>query len=316
MTYEQLALAWKPDNKRDRTFNMLAITVLAAFLLAGLVISSIPVPKTKRDTPVPVPERIAKFITEKPVVKPKIEPKPLPKPLPLPKPMFKREKPEQAKPLTKVEKQARKKAAESGLLALTGQLSDLIDTKSVDKMVSGNIRKSASANQEATVNSKILTQNSTKGSGGVSQSVSAAGSTTASIKLDSRQAAAAKRLLAAGDQLDTGSRHSAGKSDAKNIRGGNVRTEEDVAYVMDKHKSVLHALYRRARRSHPGLKGKIVLELTILASGKVSRVRIVSSELNDQALEQNLIERIRQFDFGARPVQSLTLTIPVEFLPS
>ena len=166
------------------------------------------------------------------------------------------------------------------------------------------------------MNSQVLTANSTKGSGGVNQSISAAGSTSASIKLDSKQAAAAKRLLAAGDQLDTGSRHSAGKSGDKNVRGDNVRTEEDVAYVMDKHKSVLHALYRRARRSHPGLKGKIVLELTILPSGKVSKVRIVSSELNDSALEQNLIERIRQFDFGSRPVQALTLTIPVEFLPS
>ena len=91
ITYEQLALAWKPDNKRDRAFNVLAITVLVVFITAGIVLSSIPVPKTKRDTPVPVPERIAKFITEKPIVKPKVEPKPLPKPVPLPKPMFKRD---------------------------------------------------------------------------------------------------------------------------------------------------------------------------------------------------------------------------------
>ena len=183
-------------------------------------------------------------------------------------------------------------------------------------MVSGDIRKSENAAHEATVNSKVLTENSTKGSGGVKQSISTAGSTSASIKLDGRQAAEAKRLLTAGDQLDTGSRRSTGKSDDKNERGSNVRTEEDVAYVMDKHKSVLHALYRRARRNHPGLKGKIVLELTILPSGKVSKVRIVSSELNDPSLEQNLIARIRQFDFGSRPVQPLTLTIPVEFLPS
>ena len=100
------------------------------------------------------------------------------------------------------------------------------------------------------------------------------------------------------------------------MRGDNLRSEEDVAYVMDKHKSMLHSLYRRARRTHPGLKGKIILEITILPSGKVSKVRIVSSELHDKSLEQDLVARVRMFDFGSRTVEALTVTIPVEFLPS
>jgi protein TonB len=315
MTYEQLALGWRPDSRRDHIFNLVAALVLAGFLITGVIISSIPVPKQKRDMPVSVPERVAKFITERPKPKPKTIAHAPPKPIPLPKPLFERKKPEQAKPLTKVEKKARKKAEESGLLALTGQLSDLIDTKNVDKMVSGKIHKSNHINQAAAVNSNVLTANSGKGSTGVNQNIYTAGATTSGAKLDDNQLKLARRLLASKGQIADVPKHKA-ETDANAIRGDNLRSEEDVAYIMDRHKSVLHALYRRARRSNPGLKGKIVLELTILPSGKVSKVRVVSSELKDPALEESLVARIKQFDFGARPVETLTLTIPVVFLPS
>ncbi len=85
---------------------------------------------------------------------------------------------------------------------------------------------------------------------------------------------------------------------------------------MDKNKSKLHSLYRRARRSHPGLKGKIVLEITIAPSGKVLKVRIKSSELNDPKLESRLVARIKRFDFGSYSVQKVTVTFSIEFLPS
>ena len=85
---------------------------------------------------------------------------------------------------------------------------------------------------------------------------------------------------------------------------------------MDKNKSKLHSIYRRARRSHPGLKGKIVLEITIAPSGKVLSVRIKSSELNDPKLESRLVARIKRFDFGSDSVEKVTVIFPIEFLPS
>ena len=99
-------------------------------------------------------------------------------------------------------------------------------------------------------------------------------------------------------------------------RTGNYRPEEDIAYVMDKNKSKLHALYRKARRSNPGIKGKIVLEITISPEGKVLVVNIASSELNDKRLESRIVARVRQFNFGAADVKSVTVIYPVEFLPS
>jgi hypothetical protein len=42
----------------------------------------------------------------------------------------------------------------------------------------------------------------------------------------------------------------------------------------------------------------------------------VSSELRSQELERKLLARIRQFDFGAKDVDFMTVTWPVDFLPS
>ena len=78
----------------------------------------------------------------------------------------------------------------------------------------------------------------------------------------------------------------------------------------------MYSIYNRARRTNPSLKGKIVLEITILPSGKVSNVKIVSSELNDKKLESRLVSRIKLFNFGARDVKAVTVTYPIEFLPS
>lgn len=316
-TYEQLALGWSPESKRDHIFNIIAAFVFVGFISAGIILSSIPVPKEKRDTRLLVPERVAKFITEKPKPKPKPKeaPRQIPIPPPLPKPIIQRRKPEPSKPLTKIEKKARKTAENSGLLALTNQLSDLIDTQNVDRMVGNKIQKSSNNTKAAEVSSDVLTAGSGRGSAGVNQNIHAAGSGR-SAKLDNNQRQLASKLLASHGEIAAHTKNTNDTGGTSNVRGDNVRAEEDVAYIMDEHKSILHALYRRARRSNPGLKGKIVLEITILPSGKVSNIRIVSSELKDQTLEARLLERIKQFNFGARPVETLTVTVPVVFLPS
>lgn len=94
-----------------------------------------------------------------------------------------------------------------------------------------------------------------------------------------------------------------------------MRFEEDIYYVIDQNKGKLHAVYRQARRANPGLKGKIIFDITILASGQVSAVIIRSSELNDPVLEERLVSRIKSFDFGAREGGEMTVTYPVEFIP-
>ncbi len=59
-----------------------------------------------------------------------------------------------------------------------------------------------------------------------------------------------------------------------------------------------------------------MLELKIAPSGAVTGLRIVSSELKDGELERKLLARIQQFDFGAKDVEQMVVSWPVDFLPS
>lgn len=312
VSYENLALAWHPKNRHEKSFILLALTILTIFLGVGIFISSIDVPKQPRKTKIEIPERVAKFILDKPKPKPKPKPKKIEKPKPKPKPKVKRKKPEKQIKLTKKQKVARKKAEESGLLALSEELSDLVDTSTIDSMVGKKVTKSKKATQVATVDTDRLSSDATQGSGGVKagEHLSQADGKT---KLDTQQREIARQLLTSRAGSDSAKSK---KSTGESARIGNYRSEEDIAYVMDRNKSKLHSIYRRARRNNPGIKGKIVLVITILPSGKVESVKIKSSELNDTKLESRIIARIKQFNFGIKNVKKVTVTYPVEFLPS
>lgn len=80
-TYNNLALGWAPENKRDNFFNRLTLIIVTLAVVFGLVMTAINVPKEERKARAAVPERVAKFILQK--EKPKVvKPKPKPKPKP------------------------------------------------------------------------------------------------------------------------------------------------------------------------------------------------------------------------------------------
>lgn len=315
--YDQLALSWRPDGSGDSQFKLITVITIVVALLFAATMTSIDVPKPDREAKVVVPERIANFILEKkdkPKPKPKIvKPKPKPKPKIKPKPKVKKlpKKKVEKKPLTKNQKKAREKAADSGLLALGNELADLMDTSDVSAMVGGKVKASSSSATKAAVQNKgLLTADASKGSGGVDS-----GEYTTSVgktKLSQREVTQVKQSLLSSGSLAK-SRDEKRKSKS---RTGGVRAEEDITIVFDQNKSKLYSIYSRARRKNPGLKGKIVLAITIAPNGSVVRVKIVSSELGDSKLEKRLLSRIKLFKFGAKKVEQVTVTYPIEFLPS
>jgi TonB family protein len=107
-------------------------------------------------------------------------------------------------------------------------------------------------------------------------------------------------------------------SSSKRTGGGRSagRGEEEIERVFQKNKGAIFSLYNRALRKDPSLQGKVVLELTIAPSGKVVKCRIVSSELNDPALERKLVTRVKLFRFAAKDVAQVTVSYPIDFLPS
>lgn len=300
--YGNLALSWTPENKLDQKFKFINRTVLIVMLAIGITLSAIDVPEEERRARPVISERIAQFIIEKEKVKIKKE---------APKPEARqdikkklKEKPKPKKPVTKKQKQARNVAEKSGMLALKEELSGLMDTSEVSSMLAKNLSRPPSVSPgAATFDREQLFASAENDSGGISsdQYVSEISST----QLSDYQIAKVKQTL--------GSSTGSGKGAA---RKENSRTREDIAIVFDQNKSALYSSYKRARRKNPGLKGKIVLEITIAPNGKVTKVKIISSELNDAKLEKRIVARIKTFDFGEKKVKTMTVTYPIEFLPS
>lgn len=314
--YEQLALDWSPGNKDSKQFNLIVFAVVSVMLLTGIIISSITVPDESRVARNVVPERIANFIIEKKKTEPekvKPRPKPVPKPKPRPKPVVKKHpKVKAQKPLTKTQKKAREKAAESGLLALDNELADLMDTSDISSMVGGDVKlSSVSATAATGQNRALLTTGASKGSGGVDVNAVEYMATVGKTQLTQREITQVRQSLLSSEQKSKSSATQGNRS-----RSAGIRAEEDITIVFDQNKSKLYSLYNRARRTNPNLKGKIVLEITVSPGGKVTQIKVVSSELNDPKLESRLVKRIKLFSFGALKVEQVIVTYPIEFLPS
>lgn len=94
------------------------------------------------------------------------------------------------------------------------------------------------------------------------------------------------------------------------------RSIEEIQMVFDRNKGSIYSVYNRALRNDPTLQGKVVLKLTIAASGKVTQCSVVSSELNDAELAGKITSRVKMFDFGAKDVSEVTITYPIDFLPA
>jgi periplasmic protein TonB len=94
------------------------------------------------------------------------------------------------------------------------------------------------------------------------------------------------------------------------------RSIEEIRRIFDANKGAIFAIYNRALRSDPTLQGKVVLELIIAPSGRVTGISVVASELADDELVARILSRIRMFDFGERDVGETTISYPVHFLPT
>jgi periplasmic protein TonB len=119
-----------------------------------------------------------------------------------------------------------------------------------------------------------------------------------------------------GGGAGAGGGKGAGGTVQRGTGGKASRSLEDIKLVFERNKGAIYALYNRALRDDPTLEGKVVVRLTISPSGDVTACSVVSSSVKAPELEQKLVARIRTFDFGAKEVEQMTVTWPVDFLPS
>lgn len=307
--YHSPELPWTvPEDEQER-YRKILKRALMLFLLLALVMPFLPVPQISRERAEELPPRLAKLLLERQALPP---PPPVVK---APQPEAKKpdaKKPEPAKkaepkkPEKSVEA-ARAKAQRSGLLAFKEDLADLRTNSTTSKLEKAQLAKGPAAGSAPGRASEraLITSNAAGGSGGIN---------TAKLSRDTGGGG-----LSGRSTTQVTSAVGAGSGGGGVQRGGSGkagRSLEEVKLVFDRNKGAIYSIYNRALREDPSLQGKVVLKLTIAASGQVLDCKIVSSELRSPELERKLAARIRQFDFGTRNVDTMVVTYPIDFLPS
>ncbi len=313
-------LPWSTLDTDERRFFLIVAIVLFISLMLSVLIPMIDLPPKERFKKQSVPPRLAKLILEqrkipppkpKPKPKKKIEAKKKPEPKKAKKPEpVKKEKPKVAKkkPAPSTREQARKKAASTGLLAFSDQLADLRE-EPVIVTNTGVQKRAPVGNQTPGATRSIITSGAGRGSGGINTAKLSRG--TGGQGLGGRSTTQVSNAAAtAKGKANGGSRRGKGKDYKGN------RTREEIQTVFDQNKGAVYALYNRALRRDPSLRGKVVLELTIAPNGRVTKCRIISSELNNEKLERKLVSRIKLFKFTAKDVDTAIVSYPIDFLPS
>jgi len=303
--YRVFDLPWTPSEDEERRFRRVIGAALGLFIGFGIVIPLLPErPRTETVAPA-VPERVVEFLLERPKPKPvpKVE-QPPPKPVVLPE--IERRVPAPP-PVAKDEPKPdpRKKAAASGLLALSDQLAELRDLD-VDSKVQAQPLNNG-AGEKTRVDRALLTARAGEGSGGIAVSRASSGFGGGSTGLKGHATA---KVASTVDAAPAAEAQRSGRSSKAS------RTREEVELVFDRNKSAIYAIYSRALRDNPALQGKVVLEVSIAPSGEVTECRIVSSELGDPELERKLVARVKMFRFEAKEVAPMTTTKPIEFFPA
>ena len=300
--------------------------------------------------PPPVPPSAKKAEGEKPDPDKPLDAKPLAEPKPAkakPAPEDKRlapvpeaRNPIAGKPPGEVDA-ARRKASGIGLLAMKDQLAELHGAPAAVQLnsqikpgpgVGASVGPGVGAGTEAGLPSRaLITSNATNGSGGIN---------TAAYSRDTGGGGLAGRATTLVEGVAGGGGGGGPGGGGSNAKGGGTqagtgtggankggavqrgnsgkasRSLEEIRLVFERNKGAIYAIYNRALREDPGLQGKVVLELKIAPAGQVTSCRLVSSELKAPELESKLLARIRQFDFGAKEVDEMVVSWPLDFLPS
>jgi periplasmic protein TonB len=306
-----LQLPWV-EGKEDRFFRRMAISLVILALILGFIINSVTLPEPKQRKLIDVAPRLAQLIQEKKKLPP--PPPPKPKKKEVEKTKEKKKEPEKPKPKEKPKPEpkpdsraaAKKKAQQSGLIALSDELSDL--RESFDFSDIADLPQQKTGNQAETVvsTSDVLTAKATQGSGGIA---------TNTLSRQIKESELAQRQTTSKVESKIASKAQVAKATTTKSRGAN-RSQEEIERVFQKNKGSIFNIYNRELRKDPTLQGKVVFELTIAPDGSVTSCVIVSSELGNKKLEKRLVSKIRKFKFANKKVPTIKVTYPIDFLPS
>lgn len=139
------------------------------------------------------------------------------------------------------------------------------------------------------------------------------------IELDSGDRKPASKSRDIGDILKEKKVASIALEDGK-LKGTETkgeRNEAEVYRIVSTYTGGVKYLYNNALRKDPSLKGKISVKLTISERGKVTKVEITSSTLNNKELDEAIMNRIYKWQFSeAIGSGDFVITYTFDFSPT
>lgn len=299
-------MLWMRGEEDRRSRKGLAIA-LCVWLVIAIVLPFISIPERLAPQPEKLPERVVTVIPEQ---------KKLEKAPPPPPELTRPERKVERKPTpTRTAKAEPKQvptpqpaAKPQGILAFKDALTAVDDMPAVAQL--GKAARLSNDTGEARPERAMLTGSAPGRSSGINLAAQSRGFGSGSGERGAIKGTALTRASSGIDAI--AAKDSATGSAAR--RGG--RSDEEIQVVFDRHKSALYRLYQRELRNDATLQGKVVLRLTIEPDGSVSMAQVKSSEMEAPALVDDIVARVRGFNFGAKDVPAVTIVYPMNFLPA
>ncbi len=310
-TVQSFSLEFLTNTRQDKKFHNILLVLIALYFVIAIVVPFIERIEVPREIKEQVPAQLTRVVIEKKQLPPPVKLKPPeekviepPKPIKKePKPVLKKEP--EIKPINK-RQAAKQKAQSSGLAAMKDELLAMREVLEIKPNAGKQLQKNTAKQtqvQRKLLAAKVNQQSSALANAKVSQTVASdelSTHNTQTIRLSDEE------VIASGE----------GEEQYADSQGlANVRSEMKLRQTLEASKARLYALYNRALRKDPLLKGKVVFNIEIQPSGAISEVFIESSELDNAKLERQLLIILRSIGFGAEDVELMTTVWAIEFLP-
>ena len=288
----------------DRFRRSLATSILVSIALVFLV-SIVDIPIPERSTVIKVPERVAKLVREE---------RKLPTPKAVEEPIVPEELPEpeltedESPVVAKAEQpDTREQVKSKGILAFRESFASRANLRPTAQLGSQARMSNAGENAVGRPERSMITTSAPGSSGGINLAAISRDVGGGGQGIDGVQIGQVASSIGGAEGAD------------RPLSGGAFagRTDEEIQIVFDRYKSALYRLYNRELRKNPTLRGQLTLRLTIEPGGSVSLCALEASNMDAPVLAQQVVDRVRTFDFGAKEdIVAITIIYPIDFLPA
>lgn len=316
----EIQLPWHADEEREKAFKKILKRFLIPLLLLFLIVPRLGlfdidfVPEESPITtkilldppkPVPVAPPPAPVIEEKPAPLPVVEPSQV---VEAPKPKAKPKADPGPAPIAKAPTVSKKEqmAQSQGLNELSSQLKSLRGSVNVAKMQNKNVSTNTGGTVVASDRSMLGAENATRKSNGIV--VNEGTMKGDAVAMAAHYSTEVEGVIGGDANVDSKYSHLSGQAGRRDM--------ESIRRTLEQTKSSVYTLYQRALLDHPELAGKFTFKIVIEPNGTISSLQLVASELGIQELENNILARIKQVNFGAKDVSPTAVEYKFVFLPS